>query len=74
MANKLSQYDKVLNYLVNHGESYPGVTASRIASDTKVPRPSVAKRIYDLRENGLTIYTNVRKVSGQPRAYYRLSV
>jgi biotin operon repressor len=73
MANKLSQLDKVLNYLLNHGETYPGVTASRIASDTKVPRDSVAKRIYDLREQGLTIYTNVRKVQGQPKSYYRLS-
>jgi biotin operon repressor len=48
------------------------VTASRIASDTKVPRGTVMKRISDLRAEGFQIYSNRRMVNGRQVLYYRM--
>ena len=67
----MSQINRVENYLYRHGQSGRGFTASKIASDTKVPRESVLKRISDLRTEGARIYTNTRMVNGQRRYFYR---
>jgi len=67
----MAQINRVLNYLSKRPKS-PGVTASRIASDTKVPRDSVMKRIHDLRNEGFRIYSNRRIVNGREVLYYRM--
>lgn len=66
----MAYIDRVFNYLSKRPKS-PGVTASRIASDTKVPRKTVMNRIYDLRSEGVRIYSNKRTVNGQTKIYYR---
>lgn len=50
-----------------------GVTVSKIADRTRVPKDSVRKRIFDLRAQGYRIYTNFRKVKGKKKLYYRLT-
>lgn len=68
----MSQIEKIANYL-SRNNTYPGVTASRIASDTKVPRDSVIKRISDLRNEGYTIFSNQKTLkNGRKALYYRL--
>lgn len=66
----MAYIDRVFNYLSKRPAS-PGVTASRIASDTKVPRKTVMNRIYDLRDEGFRIYSNKRTVNGKTKIYYR---
>lgn len=68
----MAQIDRVANYLAKNNTGR-GVTASRVASDTKVPRDSVMKRIYDLRQEGYTIYSNVRTVQGKRKTFYRFA-
>jgi biotin operon repressor len=67
----MAYIDRVANYLARRPKS-PGVTASRIASDTKVPRSTVVKRISDLRAEGFAIYSNRRTVNGREVLYYRM--
>lgn len=67
----MAYIDRVFNYLDRRPES-PGVTASRIASDTKVPRKTVMNRISDLRAEGFRIYSNRRMVNGREVLYYRM--
>jgi biotin operon repressor len=68
----MTQIEKVANYLSRNTTS-PGVTASKIASDTKVPRENVIKRISDLRNEGYTIFSNKRTLkNGRKALYYRL--
>jgi biotin operon repressor len=67
----MAYIDRVANYLARRPKS-PGVTASRIASDTKVPRGTVMKRISDLRAEGFQIYSNRRMVNGRQVLYYRM--
>ena len=69
-----TQITKVFNYLMKSGQTYPGVTAANVAAKTRVPLESVYKRVSDLRNEGLTIYTNTRKVKGKKVNYYRLAV
>ena len=72
MENYTMAYiDRVANYLARRPAS-PGVTASRIASDTKVPRKTVINRISDLRAEGFQIYSNRRTVRGKEVLYYRM--
>lgn len=67
----MSQIEKIANYLMRN-DTYPGVTASKIASDTKVPRDSVIKRISDLRNEGYTIFSNKKTLkNGRTALYYR---
>lgn len=68
----MAHINRVFNYLSKRPKS-PGVTASRIASDTKVPRDSVMKRISDLRAEGFRIYSNRRNVNGREVLYYRMA-
>jgi biotin operon repressor len=67
----MAYIDRVFNYLARRPAS-PGVTASRIASDTKVPRKTVMNRISDLRSEGHRIYSNRRQVNGREVLYYRM--
>jgi hypothetical protein len=67
----MAYIDRVFNYLDRRPAS-PGVTASRIASDTKVPRKTVMNRISDLRAEGHKIYSNRRMVNGREVLYYRM--
>lgn len=67
----MAYIDRVYNYLARRPAS-PGVTASRIASDTKVPRKTVMNRISDLRAEGHAIYSNRRTVRGKEVLYYRM--
>lgn len=67
----MSQIDKIATVLARNS-TYPGLTASMIAKKTGVPRSNVAKRVFDLRNEGFAIYTNYRKVNGARKAYYRM--
>lgn len=69
---RMSYINRVFNYLEKRPQS-PGVTASRIASDTKVPRKTVMNRISDLRAEGYRIYSNRRIVNGREVLYYRMA-
>lgn len=68
----MSQINRVVSYLARNNQGR-GVTASKIASDTKVPRKSVVNRISDLRSEGYQIYSNVRMVNGKRKIFYRLA-
>jgi biotin operon repressor len=68
----MSQLSKVAKFLRRNNVG-KGVTASMIAKATGVPRDSVLKRISDLRTEGKTIYSNMRKVNGARKIYYRIA-
>lgn len=69
----MSQLSRVAKFL-RRNNAGKGVTASMIAKATGVPRDSVMKRISDLRiVEGKTIYSNVRKVNGSRKIYYRFA-
>lgn len=69
---KKTQIEKIENVLRKYNTG-AGVTASKVASLARVPRENVAKRVADLRDWGLTIYTNWRNVDGKRTAFYRLA-
>lgn len=70
---QMSQVDRVIGVLSRNTNS-PGVTAARIADRARVSKETVYKRIHDLRtKDGLRIYSNVRKVKGRNKVYYRLA-
>lgn len=71
MSKRMSQIQKIENALLRHS-SGAGVTSRRIASEARVPRETVSKRVSDLRED-YTIYTNWRNVDGKRTAFYRLA-
>lgn len=68
----MSQLNKLASYL-QRSRRKNGVTASMIASGTGIPRDSVRKRIFDLREEGFSISSMRRNVNGESKVYYRLS-
>ncbi len=68
----MTHTDKIAKVLAKNTKT-PGITSSMLAKKTGVPKESVAKRIYDLRNEGMRIYTNYRKVNGVRKAYYRLA-
>ena len=73
MKMKFNQIDKVFNYLADNNDGF-GVTASRIAKYTNVPRANVIARIADLRNlDGVKIYSNTRSVNGKRKIYYRMA-
>jgi len=73
MKNKFNQIDKVYNYLADNNRG-AGVTASRIAKFTHVPRANVIARIADLRNiEGVKIFSNPRTVNGKRKIYYRMA-
>ena len=66
-----TQIEKIENILLRHN-SGPGITGDSIARMARVPRATVGKRVFDLREH-YDIYTNYRKVNGKRTAFYRLA-
>lgn len=64
----MSQLSRVAKQLRKNTE-YPGISINLLASRVGAPRESVAKRVYDLREEGRTIYTNKR----DGKVFYRLT-
>lgn len=68
----MAQIDKVANVLSRHNTG-AGITASKVAKLARMPRESVAKRVYDLRTEGFRIYSNYRKVNGKRKLYYRMA-
>lgn len=71
MTPRKTQVEKIVNVLKRYS-SGPGVTSEKIASMARVPRDTVRKRVYDLREHH-DIYTNWRNVKGKRTAFYRLA-
>jgi len=71
--NTKSQMSRVFKQLTKNATKYPGITVSRLADRAGVPHDSVYKRIHDLRNEGLTIYSNFRNVNGERKMYYRLA-
>ena len=67
----MSQTQRIENVLTKNRD-YPGITVAALASKARVPVENVSKRIYDLRQEGLNIYTNYRKYRGSKKLYYRL--
>jgi hypothetical protein len=66
-----TQIEKIENVLRKYNTG-AGVTASKVASLARVPRETVGKRVYDLREY-YNIYTNYRYVNGKRTAFYRFA-
>lgn len=68
----MSQLSKIAKHLAqNTGGA--GISIAKLSAFTRIPRATVAKRIYDLREQGETIYTNTRLVRGKRKTFYRLA-
>ena len=67
-----TQIEKIETALKNHNTG-PGISLDSLAKMTRVPRESVAKRVYDLRED-YTIFSNYRDVKGKKTLFYRLAV
>lgn len=70
-TTRKTQLQKIENILLRH-KADPGITVSSIARMARVPRETVSKRVYDLREM-YKIYTNYRNVNGKRTAFYRLA-
>jgi Mn-dependent DtxR family transcriptional regulator len=68
----MSQIDRIATVLSKYNQN-PGLTAAMIVKKTGVPKPNVAKRVHDLRNEGYRIYTNYRTVNGKRRTYYRMA-
>ena len=71
MATRKTQIEKIENVLRKYNTG-PGVTSAKIASLARVPRETVGKRVFDLREY-YDIYTNYRMVNGKRTAFYRFA-
>ena len=71
MATRKTQIEKIENVLRKYNTG-PGVTSAKVASLARVPRETVGKRVFDLREY-YDIYTNYRYVNGKRTAFYRLA-
>ncbi len=69
----MSQLSKVAKVLRQNNKG-AGITVAQVARLTGVPKASVSKRVYDLRNlEGKTIYSNYRTVNGQRKMYYRIA-
>lgn len=68
----MSQLSKVAKHLRRNTEG-AGISVRKLAHLARIPREDVSKRIYDLREEGKTIYTNSRIVRGKRTTFYRLA-
>lgn len=66
-----TQIEKIENVLRKYNTG-PGVTSAKVASLARVPRETVGKRVFDLREY-YDIYTNYRMVNGKRTAFYRFA-
>ena len=69
----MSQMTKVAKVLRQNNKG-SGITVAQITRLTGVPKASVCKRVYDLRNiEGYRIYSNYRKVNGKRKMYYRFA-
>ena len=68
MTVRKTQSQKVLNFLATGKHLTPGV-AKRLG----ISFNSVGKRVYDLRSEGLVIYTNKRTLRGGPNRGQRVT-
>lgn len=66
---KRTQIEKIENILWNSGRRSPGISTKTLAARAKVPAETVSKRVFDLRNQGLPIYTNQRA----GKTFYRLA-
>ncbi len=65
----MSVIDRIENTLRKNSKT-PGIAASKLAKAAKTDTANVYRRIYDLRECGLDIYSNRKN----GKTYYRLAV
>jgi biotin operon repressor len=68
----MSQTDRIVRVLTTRSET-SGMTAAMIAKFAHVPKSNVAKRVFDLRNEGYEILADYRRVNGKRKAYYRLA-
>lgn len=68
-TTRKTQIEKVESLLRKYNT---GITASKLASLARIPRESVSKRVYDLRET-YKILTSYRTVNGKRTAFYRFA-
>lgn len=68
----MSQLSKVAKHL-RRNNTGAGISVRKLAHLARVPRATVAKRVFDLREEGKTIYTNTRYVNGKRTTFYRMA-
>ena len=68
--NKTTQIDRIARVL-SQNNTGSGIAPARVAKLANVPREAVAKRVSDLRQEGVTIYSNYRTVNGARKLFYR---
>lgn len=68
----MAQIDKIARVLAKNN-SGRGITVARAADRAGVTKDAVYKRVHDLREMGITIYSNYRNVRGTRKLYYRMA-
>ena len=68
----MSELSKVAKTLRQNSTS-PGITARQLAKLSGVTVENARKRVYDLRDEGKTIYSNYRNVSGRRTMFYRIA-
>lgn len=68
----MSQLTRIAKALQRNNKG-AGITVAKLAKLAGVPKTSVSKRVYDLRCEGATIYTNTRKVNGERKVFYRMA-
>lgn len=66
-----TQIERIAKALVKNGTTARGVSATRLASLTKVPVGSVHKRIHDLRKRGYAITSTFDFVKGSRKVFYK---
>lgn len=68
----MAQIDKIARVLAKNNKGR-GITVARVADRAGVTKDAVYKRVHDLREMGITIYSNHRNVNGTRKLYYRMA-
>lgn len=68
----MSQLTRIAKVLRRNNKT-PGITVAKLAKLAGIPKASVSKRVYDLRTEGATIYTNTRVVNGERKVFYRMA-
>lgn len=68
----MSDATRVEKYLRRNTKT-PGITPAKLARLTGLTKDSVYKRVGDLRESGLPIYSNYRTVKGKRTMFYRIA-
>lgn len=68
----MAQIEKIARVLSKNNKG-AGVTVARVADRAGVTKDAVYKRVHDLREMGITVYSNYRTINGQRKLYYRMA-